>query len=139
MGGQYIDIARGARRERKAIVAVALVGAMMVVNLLVIGMIVSQAREHQLTVRRVETVASFYAAEAGMNMSMREMFENADEDGDGWVGGISEDSNPGNDPTLGNAQFFVTTSESSPQGPQTTITSEGRSGQAKRTMVSSVN
>lgn len=129
----------GDRRKRRAIVAVAMIAALMVLNLLVVGMIVSQARDHQLTVRRVETIASFYAAEAGMNMSMREMFENADEDGDGWIGGISEDSNPGNDPMLGNAQFFVTTSESSPQGPQTTITSEGRSGLAKRTMVSSVN
>lgn len=119
--------------------AVAMVATLMIINLLVVGMIVSQARDHHLTVRRVETIASFYAAEAGMNMSMREMFENADEDGDGWIGGISEDSNPDNDPMLGNAQFFVTTSESSPQGPQTTITSEGRSGQAKRTMVSSVN
>ena len=117
----------------------AMIAALMVINLLVVGMIVSQARDHQLTVRRVETVASFYAAEAGINMSMREMFENADEDGDGWVGAISEDSDPDNDPTIGNAQFFVSTSESSPQGPQTTITSEGRSGQARRTMVSSVN
>ena len=136
---ERVGTSPGARRERRAIVAVAMVAMMMVINLLVIGMIVSQARDHLLTVRRVETVASFYAAEAGINMSMREMFENDDEDGDGWVGGVSADSIPGNDPTLGNAQFFVSTSESSPQGPQTTMTSEGRSGQARRTMVSSVN
>ncbi len=121
------------RSNRRAIVAVAMIIILLLIDLIIVGMVVSQARDHDLTVRRQQTVEAFYAAEAGVNMSVRELMVPADEDGDGFTGSISYESNPGpydpdNDPTLGNAQFYVSATGN------TILTSEGRSGEARRTM-----
>jgi len=121
-------------------IAVAMIVLMIVVDLIIVSMVVSQARDHDLTVRRLQTVESFYAAEAGMNMSIRELMIPLDEDGDSdglWpfgIGTISDDDDPATDPPLGNAQFVVTAAADTPTVGQTTITSEGRSGVARRRM-----
>ena len=116
-------------RHRQATIAISMVIALVVVNLIVISIVIGGARDHDLTIKRVETIQSFYAAEAGMNMAIREMMNNADEDGDGAVGTISDDGNAANDPAFGQAQVFVTASVA---GPQTTLRSKGRSGDARR-------
>jgi hypothetical protein len=128
-----IEVTRS-RPYRRAIVAVAMIIILLLINLIIVGMVVSQARDHDLTVRRQQTVEAFYAAEAGVNMSIRELMVPGDEDGDGVTGTISYENNPGpydpdNDPILGNAQFYVLGTD-----PVTTLTSEGRSGEARRTM-----
>ena len=129
---------RRANGTRRGMIAVAMIVLMIIVDLIIVGMVISQARDHDLTVRRLQTIESFYAAEAGVNMSMRELSIPADEDGDNdgsWplgIGTISDDTNPATDPTLGNAQFVVTAEPDTPVGGQTTITSEGRSGDARR-------
>ncbi len=105
---------------------------MVIVDLIIVGMVVSQARDHDLTVRRLQTIESLYAAEAGVNMSIRELMIPADEDGDTGIGTISDDTDDGTDPTLGNARFVVTAAADTPVAGQTTITSEGRSGNARR-------
>ena len=64
-----------------------------------------------------------------VNMAVREMMNNADEDGDGAIGTISDDGNAANDPTFGQAQVLVI---SAVAGPQTTLRSKGRSGDARR-------
>ncbi len=115
---------------RRGIVAVAIVMALVLLDLIIIGMVVSGARDSDLTVRRLETIESFYASEAGVNMSMREMVENDDEDGDTKIGGVSDDGDADNDPTLGSARVFVTATTVEAI---TTLVSEGRSGNAKRT------
>ncbi len=121
-------------------IAVAMIVLMIVVDLIIVSMVVSQARDHDLTVRRLQTVESFYAAEAGMNMAIRELMIPLDEDGDSdglWpfgIGTISDDDLPATDPTLGNARFVVTAEENTPDTGKTTITSEGRSGEAQRRM-----
>jgi hypothetical protein len=108
---------------------------LMIINdLIIVSMVVSQARDHDLTVRRIQTIESLYAAEAGMNMSIRELMIPADEDGDSAIGTISDDSNDATDPTLGNARFVVTAAADTPVVGQTTITSEGRSGETRRRM-----
>ena len=116
-------------RHRRATVAIAMVIAMVVVNLIVISIVIGGARDHDLMVHRIESIESFYAAEAGMNMAIREMMTNTDEDGDGAIGTISDDGNAANDPTFGQAQVVVT---SAIAGPSTTLTSKGRSGDARR-------
>ena len=119
-------------------IAVAMIVLMIIVDLIIVSMVVSQARDHDLTVRRLQTVESFYAAEAGVNMSIRELMIPADEDGDdnaSWpfgIGTISDDGDPATDPTLGNAQFVVTAEADTPVAGKTTITSEGSSGEAQR-------
>jgi hypothetical protein len=123
---------RGAGPHRRAVAAVAMVVLLLALNLIIVGIVVGLSRDHDLTIRRMQTVEAMYAAEAGVNMSIRELMNDADEDGDGTTGTISDDSNDGNDPTLGNAQFVVTAAADTPAVGQTTLTSEGRSGDARR-------
>ena len=131
MGNRTNDSSDGARR---GLIVVVMILFMIVVDLIIIGMVVSQARDHDLTVRRLETTEALYAAEAGANMSIRELMMPGDEDGDGGIGTISDDSDDGTDPVIGNAQFVVTAAANTPAVGQTTITSEGRFGEARRRM-----
>ena len=125
MSGAFREI----RVERRGAAAVATIILLMLMNLIIVGMIIGGARESDLTVRRLETVQAFYAAEGGMNMALRELMENADEDGDGVVGSISDDADDGNNPTLGSATLVVTLAEDSGE---TTVTSEGAAGLSQR-------
>ncbi len=118
---------RGGARRAVAIVAVILL--LLVMSLIIIGMLHGGARDQDLSVRRIETIRAFCAAEGGMNMALREWVLNDDEDGDGTVATISADGIDANDPFIGTAQVVVTSSSS---GSQTTLTSTGRSGQAER-------
>ena len=122
----------GKRGGRGGAAAVGMVVALVVISLIVIGITTGSARDHDMTVRRVETIKALYAAEAGINMSIRERMTGVDEDGDGVVGTISDDGNAANDPTLGIARFLVTLSAGTPRANQTTLISEGRSGEARR-------
>ena len=103
---------------------------LLIVDLIILALVIGGARDHDLTVRRMQTVEAFYAGEAGINMAIREKMENANEDGDLAIGTISSEGpqDPDNDPTLGNARFFVTVSGGD------TYTCEGRAGEARRTM-----
>ncbi len=77
------------RCRRRAMAAVAMVALLVTVDLIIVVMVIGGGRDHDLTVRRVETIRAFYAAEGGMNMAIREEMQNADEDGDAVVGTIS--------------------------------------------------
>ena len=94
--------------------AVAMIVVLVTVDLIIIAMVLGGAREHDLTIKRNQTIESFYAAEAGANMAIRELMEALDEDLDGTTGTISDDGVPANDPALGNAQFYVTISQDFP-------------------------
>ncbi|MEE8460042.1 MAG: hypothetical protein V3S08_09210 [Phycisphaerales bacterium] len=134
-GGERSENAPGPRR---AMVAVVMVAVLITIDLIIVGLVLSAGREHDLTIRRLETVEAAYAAEAGVNMSIRELMLPADDDGDGTTGTISDDGDNGNDPTLGNAQFRVTISVDDPVVGQSTLTSLGRSGSALRKMTAVV-
>ena len=121
-------------RERRGIAAVAMVVFLIVVDLIIVGFVVGIGRDHNLTVYRMQTLEAMYAAEAGVNMSIREMMYDVDEDGDGTAGTISDDSDDGTDPAVGNARFAVTAAADTPVAGQTTLTSAGRSGEARRTI-----
>jgi hypothetical protein len=115
--------------QRRGAAVVAMVVAMLVTTLIILGLVLGGARDQDLSLRRLETIRAFYAAEAGANMSIREILLNVDCDGDGGVGTISDDGNAANDPTIGAAQVFVTRTIS---GSQTTLESQGRCGSARR-------
>ena len=100
-------------QPRRGAAAVSMVLVLVLVSLVITGMVLGGARDHNLTVRRLETVQAFYAAEGGMNMAIREMVQDVDEDGDGTVGTISDDGNESNNPTLGAADVFVQQSANS--------------------------
>jgi hypothetical protein len=93
---------------RRGSVGVAVILILVLVQVAVVSVVLSGARDQDTTVRRLESVRAFYAAEAGMNMAIREVRENNDEDGDGGIGSISDDGNDANNPSLGQASVWVT-------------------------------
>lgn len=116
------DPARGA-------IGVAMVGALVIVELIVVVAVVGAGLHQDLTLQRIETNRAFYAAEGGANMALRELWVDEDEDGDGKIGGISDDADSGNDPPIGHATVSVSAEEADGQ---TTIDAVGRSDRARR-------
>ncbi|MBL0926555.1 MAG: hypothetical protein IBJ11_02740 [Phycisphaerales bacterium] len=107
--------------------AIAVMILVAVAELAVVSIVTRTGRDQGLTNRRIETVQSFYASEAGINMAMREMWQNTDEDGDGTIGGINSGTNRATDPAVGTARVYVTRTNS---GSTMTLNSFARCGQA---------
>ncbi len=116
--------------------AVAVLVALVLLQLAVVGVVVSGGRETTLTARRLETVRSFYAAEAGVNMAIRELSVGADEDADGGIGSISDDSDDSTDPLLAGARVRVEMTDESDGS--TLLASIGRQGDATRRIEASL-
>lgn len=115
--------------DRNGSAAVAMLVVLAMLQIIVAAMVVSGARSNDLAVLRLDTARALYAAEAGANMAIRELMLELDEDEDGVIGSISDDGNPGNDPSLGPARI---TSTAVSAGGGVTITISGRSGAAVR-------
>lgn len=115
--------------RRRGSASVALIVALVMLQILVAAMVLAGARQSDLTAVRLETARAFYAAEAGANMALRELMLELDEDGDGGVGSISDDGNAANDPALGQARLAASQSTA---GALTTVTVTARAGQAAR-------
>ena len=122
--------------RRKAATAVAVIVALVIIDLVIVGVVISGSRGHDLTIRRMETVEAFYAAEAGMNMAVRELMVDEDQDGDCTIGSISHDGDDNTDPGFGNSAWVVTANTA---GALTTLRSYGRSGSARRQTLAVVN
>ncbi len=121
----------GAPRSRGragSVLAVVLV-LLLVLEIAVASLLMSSTGEQGIAVDRLETVRANYAAESGTAMALRELILDADEDGDGGIGSISDDGDDQNDPALGTARLRVTVSRA---GGMVTITSTGRCGHAER-------
>ncbi|MHC4107370.1 MAG: hypothetical protein ACYSTY_04710 [Planctomycetota bacterium] len=119
--------------HRRGVAAVAMVVVLITVDLIVIAIVLSGSRDHDMTVRGMETIEAYYAAEAGMHMGIREMMEPADDDGDTVIGSISSETpvqNNANDVQIGDARVYVVKDT----GPPEKLTSKGRSGDARREM-----
>lgn len=110
---------------------IAVVMALIVLQLVVVGVVYLGSREQSLTAFRLEASKAQYAAEAGMNMALREIYNAADEDGDGGIGSISNDGNSANDPQVNGASILVTATTA---GATTTVTSTARTANTKRTI-----
>jgi len=115
--------------SRKGTVLVAFVAFLLMSEIAILGLVLNTARHQYVAVDRLDTIRAFYASEGGMNMAMREIMINSDEDGDGVIGTISDDSNSTNDPSIGDGTTFV---NSQIVGTTRTLTSAGKSGQAVR-------
>lgn len=122
--------------RRAGAVGVALVLVLVMVQLLVVVSILGQPPERELAVMRLDSLRAFYAAEAGMNMAVRERMLNTDHDADGGIGTISADGNTSNDPAVGTARVSVT---SAPSGSDTILTSRGRCGDAVREIEATID
>lgn len=120
-------------RSRRGTAAVAAVALLLILNVVVVGLITTSGRDQSLTARRMETIQAFYAAEAGINMAVRELLISVDEDGDGTIGGISSDGNAANDPSIGAATVSVSlTTDTVPDPDELTLRSTGVNGEAVR-------
>ena len=89
---------------------VVVIGVLIIMDLIIVGVVISNSRSHDLTARGVHTVQAFYASEAGINMGIRELILNEDQDGDCAVGSVSHDGAAGTDISVGDARFMVTAS-----------------------------
>lgn len=116
--------------------AVMVIIVLLLTSIFIIGIVSGSSRDLDSSARRLETVQAFYAAEAGVNMALRELIINNDEDSDGTIGSISDDATDANDPAIGVARVVVSLTSTPPDQ---SMDSEGRSGQAKRNIVAVVN
>lgn len=120
------------RAHRQGVAILGMLIVLMIGGFIVFGMVIGGAREQDLMLKRVETVRAFYAAEAGINMALRELMLTTDEDGDGFIGSVSDDGVDANNPGIGSASVYVSADPSQPE--QLTLTSHGRCGEAQRTL-----
>jgi hypothetical protein len=116
---------------RRGTVLIAVVVALIMLQIVVAAVVVGGTRDFDVSGRRIESARCFYAAEAGVNMALREMVNNSDEDADGGIGSISDDGNSANDPNLSGGRVVVTADK---VATTTTLGSYARSGQAIRTL-----
>ncbi len=99
--------ARRTCRHRRGAIALALVLALLLLELAIVASVVGGTRRHDLTGARINSMRSFYASEAGINMGVRELMNNQDEDGDGTIGAVSDNGNSLDDPGAGQGTAFV--------------------------------
>ena len=102
--------ARGPRPRlgsRHGSVLIIVVCALIALQLAVVGVVYLGARDQEVLVLRLQSSRAKYAADSGMNMALKELYDNVDLDGDGGIGTISNNGNAGNDPTISNAQVTV--------------------------------
>ena len=125
-----------ALQRRRGTVLVAVVLLLLILEIFVAGLVAAAPRDQHLGVDRLDTVRSFYSAEAAMNMAVRELMIAADEDGDGAIGSISDDGNDATDPQLNQGSLVVSAAI---VGSDTVLTSEGRSGNASRRLQATVS
>lgn len=128
-------VPRGNPRSRPGAIGIATIIVLVFVQLTIVGMVITGARDQDTSVQRLDTLRSFYAAEGGMNMAIREMINNADEDSDGTIGSVSNDGNMNDDPTVGTARVYVTKSIS---GTTSTLVSRGRCGSTRRQLTAAI-
>lgn len=121
--------------RRRAAAGIATVILLVFLQLGIVGLVITGARDMDTTIQRLDTLRAFYAAEGGMNMAIREMINNLDEDGDGTIGSISNDTNATDDPVVGTAKVYVVKSVS---GTTSTLTSRGRAGAARRQLTAAI-
>jgi Tfp pilus assembly protein PilX len=94
-------------------------------QIVVIGVVTLASRDQNLTKLRLESEQAQYAAESGINMALKEIYDSSDEDTDGTIGTISAK-------TVNGCSVVVTQSVA---GAVTTITSTATATTAKRVVV----
>lgn len=115
--------------RRRGAAGLSMIVLMVILQLVIVGAVVTGARDQDTTVQRVDSSRALYAAEAGTNMGVRELMANIDADGDGAIGTVSNDGNASNDPLFITANVYVSSSNA---GGQTTLTAYARSNACRR-------
>lgn len=128
MTGQALHRTRSDRRNAGSVL-VGVIVALILLQTAVLASVIAARVPQDSTLRRVDAARTLYAAEGGMHMALKEIYDTTDLDGDGTVGSISADASTANDPTISSAQVSVTASTT---GSTTTITASSRTTQAAR-------
>lgn len=94
-------------KPRRGAIAVSFAAALLVVGTMVFWVFqsTSVSARNALALQHADT--AFFAAESGMEFAFREVRTNADLDGDGVIGSISNDGNSANDPGMNQGTFMV--------------------------------
>lgn len=92
----------------------AIVIALVLLQLIVVGMVLAGSRDQAMGVHRAESLRTLYAADAGLEMALRELAQNADEDGDGTIGSISADNSTTTGPLLLGSRISTVLAPASP-------------------------
>ncbi len=115
-------------RHRSGTVLVALLVALVLVGGVAGLMAVSSTNDQHKTVSRTSGALALEAAQAGVEMAVKEMMDSVDRDGDGGVGTISNDNNATSDPLIGGARSWATKSTA---GGTTLIVGHGAAGDSR--------
>ena len=114
---------------RTGAAAAAVILMLVIAELLITSAVLGSALDQDATLGRIESLRAFYAAEAGLNMSVRELMVGVDENGDGTIGTVSNDGSATSDSVLeGGATFSVTISAGTPSQ----VVSSGSAGTARQ-------
>lgn len=97
---------------RRGIAIVAMVGIMLLGEVVLVTSLMAVRHDQMLATYRLDSVRAFYAAEAGMNLAIREVMADADEDGDGTIGSVSDNDTDEDDVVLGVATLRVIRTDS---------------------------
>jgi hypothetical protein len=124
-----------AAERRRGSAMVAILVALMALQMVVAVLVLSGARSDDLTARSIAGLRAQYAGDAALNMALREAFLNLDEDGDGSIGGVSGDALASNDPAIGAARASVTATL---VGGDRTLSVSARSDEAQRSASATV-
>ena len=93
-------------------IAVALIIALIILQVAIVGVLVSGTRDQINTRTRLEAIRVRYAALGASQMALREIYLGTDIDGDGGIGSISNDGNSANDPLINGIKVTVARSVS---------------------------
>ena len=116
-------------RHRRGAVGIAVVGLLVLLEVVVVVAVVGGGLHQDLTMQRIDTNRAFYAAEGGVAMAVREAWIATDEDGDGVIGGVSDDGDQPNNPSIGGASVSVSPTLA---GGVTTFSATGWAERARR-------
>jgi hypothetical protein len=96
-------------KHRRAVAVLAFVAALLVIGTFVLWLFQLTASTSISSLGHFISTGTFYAAESGMEMGLRELNQQpaTDIDSDGLVGTISNDGNLANDPALASGAFCV--------------------------------
>lgn len=103
-------IRRQARQRRASGVAVvAFVAALLIIGTFVLWLFSLTASMSVASLGHLQGLGAFYAAEGGLELSLRELNSNppADIDSDGTIGTISDNGNPADDPATATGAVHV--------------------------------
>lgn len=109
---RLLALAKPRHNQQRGMIAVALIIALIILQVAIVGVLVSGTRDQINTRTRLEAIRVRYAALGASQMALREIYLGTDIDGDGGIGSVSNDGNSANDPIINGVGITVARSVS---------------------------